>query len=251
LLFDKIAPAYRRQAERAPGAESEAYFARKNLTLNRSYVSVGRTIKGGNMRNFSKLFFGVTFLGVVIITLSGCTIIFQKGRREDIQKITELKSELSELERAKNELEDRLSQEINDKEVKVEMLERGLVITFVSEVLFDSGKADLRLDSLEKLGKVAGVINTTVKDLSIGIEGHTDNVPIKHSGWKSNWELSTTRALSVLHCLIEKQGVSADRLSATGYGEYRPVDSNDAKEGRQKNRRVEIVILPKADKEGR
>ena len=203
------------------------------------------------MRNFLRFFSVVIFMGFLIVTLGGCTIIFQKGRREDIQKISELKGELSELEKAKRELEDRLHQEIGDKQVKVEMLERGLVITFVSEVLFDSGKSDLRLDSLEKLEKVAGVINTTVKDLSIGIEGHTDNVPIKHSSWKSNWELSTARALSVLHYLIDQQNVGADRLSATGYGEYRPVDSNDAKEGRQKNRRVEIVILPKTNKEGR
>lgn len=200
------------------------------------------------MRNFLKLFSVVIFAGFLTAALSGCTIIFQKGRREDIQKITKLKSELSELEKAKRQLEDRLRQEINDKEVKVEMLARGLVITFVSEVLFDSGKSDLRADSLEKLGKVAGVINTTVKDLSIGIEGHTDNEPIKHSGWKSNWELSTARSLSVLHYLVDQQNVGAERLSATGYGEYRPVDSNDTKEGRQKNRRVEIVILPKTEK---
>ncbi len=201
------------------------------------------------MRNFLRLFSVVVFAGFLMTTLSACTIIFQKGRREDIQKITQLKSELSELEKAKRELEDRLRQEINDKEVKVEMLERGLVITFVSEVLFDSGKSDLRVDSLEKLEKVAEVINTTVKDLSIGVEGHTDNEPIKRSGWKSNWELSTARALSVLHYLTEQQNVGAERLSATGYGEYRPVASNDTKEGRQNNRRVEIVILPKAEKQ--
>jgi len=201
------------------------------------------------MRNFLRLFSVVVFAGFLMTTLSACTIIFQKGRREDIQKITQLKSELSELEKAKRELEDRLRQEINDKEVKVEMLERGLVITFVSEVLFDSGKSDLRVDSLEKLEKVAEVINTTVKDLSIGVEGHTDNEPIKRSGWKSNWELSTARALSVLHYLTEQQNVGSERLSATGYGEYRPVASNDTKEGRQNNRRVEIVILPKAEKQ--
>lgn len=202
------------------------------------------------MRNFLKLFSVVVFAGFLMTSLSACTIIFQKGRREDIQKITELKSELSELERAKSQLEDRLRQEISDKEVKVEMLARGLVITFVSEVLFDSGKADLRADSLEKLEKVADVINTTVKDLSIGVEGHTDNEPIKRSGWKTNWELSTARALSVLHYLLEDQNVSAERLSATGYGEYHPVASNDTKEGRQNNRRVEIVILPKTEKKG-
>jgi len=71
--------------------------------------------------------------------LSGCTLIFQKGRRVDVEKISKLKSELSDLEKAKQELEERLKQEIGDKQVKVEMLSKGLVITFVAEVLFDSG----------------------------------------------------------------------------------------------------------------
>ncbi len=182
------------------------------------------------------------------LPLNGCTIIVQKGRTVDAEKISRLKGELSELERAKKELEDRLSEEISDKEVKVEMLEKGLVITFVAEVLFDSGKAFLREDALGKLDKVAQVMQTVVPDLSIGIEGHTDNEPIRHSTWKSNWELSSARALSVVHQLEEKGGVASKRLAAIGYGEYHPVASNDDVSGRQKNRRVEIVILPSVHK---
>jgi len=184
---------------------------------------------------------------VSVVALSGCTVIFQKGRRIDVEKISRLKNELNELERAKKELEDRLFKEISDKQVKVEMLEKGLVITFVAEVLFPSGKADLKADSLEKLAKVAGVIQNVVPDLNIGIEGHTDNEPIRHSGWKTNWELSSARALSVLHYLIENK-TAPGHLAATGYGEYRPVTGNDTKEGREKNRRVEIIILPRTVK---
>ena len=158
---------------------------------------------------------------------------------------------MSDLERAKAELEDRLSSEIQDKEVDVQMQDKGLVITFVSEVLFNSGKADLREESFSKLDKVASVLTTTVSDLNVGIEGHTDNVPIKHSGWKSNWELSTARALSVLHYLEDSKNLDPTRLSATGYGEFQPVESNDTSEGRQKNRRVEIVILPEVLKADR
>ncbi len=193
--------------------------------------------------------FSLSFILVLVVALglSGCTVIFQKGRRTDIEKISKLKNDLSELERAKQELENKLKNEINDKEVKVEMLEKGLVITFVAEVLFDSGKAELRSESLPKLEKVAGVLNTTVADLNIGIEGHTDNEPIKRSGWKSNWELSSARALSVLHYLSEIK-IDEPRMAAIGYGEYKPVATNDTKDGRQKNRRVEIVILPKTEK---
>ncbi len=187
----------------------------------------------------------------ISVALSGCTLIFQKGRRSDVEKISELKSQLTDLERAKQELESRLSSEIDDNEVQVAMQDKGLVITFVSEVLFASGKADLRENSLGKLDKVASVLKTTVSDLNVGIEGHTYNVPIKHSGWKSNWELSSARALSVLHHLEDKEGINPKRLSATGYGEFRPVASNATKAGKQEDRRVEIVILSKTTTEGR
>ena len=199
------------------------------------------------MRAFKGIFTTLILVLIAMVGLSGCTLIFQKGRRTDIEKISRLRSDLDELQRAKEELEKRLQDEINNKQVKVEMQDKGLVITFVAEVLFDSGKAKLRTESLPKLEKVTGVLNTTVADLNIGIEGHTDNQPIKKSGWKSNWELSTARSLSVLHYLGE-QHVNEPRMSAIGYGEYRPVASNDTKESRQKNRRVEIVILPKTEK---
>ncbi|MDP2654848.1 MAG: flagellar motor protein MotB [Candidatus Omnitrophota bacterium] len=201
------------------------------------------------MRNKFAIFAQCFLIAATALSLSGCTLIFQKGRRTDIEKINQLKSELSDLERAKRELEERLKREIGDKEVKVEMQDRGLVITFVAEVLFDSGKDKLRSEAKEKLDKVAPVLNTTVRDLNVGIEGHTDNQPIKHSGWKSNWELSAARALSVLHYIEDNHGTDPARLSAIGYGEHRPVTSNDAREGRQQNRRVEIVILPPVSKE--
>lgn len=183
-----------------------------------------------------------------ILGLSGCTFIFQKGRRSDIEKIEDLSRQLDELNNAKKILEERLNKEIQDKQVSLKMMEKGLVITFVGDVLFDSGKAKIRSEAHSSLDKVARVLNENVADLSVGVEGHTDNVPIKQSKWKSNWELSTARALSVLHYLVDDKGVNAERMSAIGYGEFRPVASNDTKAGRQDNRRVEIVILPKVTK---
>jgi len=114
-------------------------------------------------------------------------------------------------------------------------------------VLFDSGKAKIRSEAHNVLDKVTKVINEKASDRNLAIEGYTDNEPIKKSGWKSNWELSTARATSVLHYL-EERGIEPKKLQATGYGEYRPVASNDTVEGRQKNRRVEIIILPKMSK---
>ncbi len=186
-------------------------------------------------------------LSIILFFVSGCTVVIQKGRRSDIEKIQSLKTELEELKSAKELLESRLSKEIGQKQVSLKMEEKGLVITFVAEVLFDSGKAKLRRDSLPILDKVVKVLKEDVPENNIGIEGHTDNVPIKYSRWKSNWELSAHRALSVLHYL-ESKGIDPKRLSAIGYGEYHPVAPNDTPEHRQLNRRVEIVILPRSIK---
>jgi len=194
-------------------------------------------------------------IATLIFTATGCGINFYLGRPSDVNRIRDLSAQLDQirtsksaeaqqLKEARDLLEQRLKKELAEKQVKLEMAERGLVLTFVDEVLFDSGKAIVRSEAQGALEKVASVIREKVADRDIGIEGHTDNEPIKHSGWKSNWELSTTRATAVLH-FLEDKGVSPRRLVAKGYGEYRPVTSNDTSQGRQENRRVEIVIEPK------
>ena len=190
----------------------------------------------------------ICFVFIPAVFLSGCTIIFQKGRRSDLEKISELSGQLDELSSAKELLAQRLKAEISDQQVRLEMAEKGLVITFVADVLFDSGKDKIKADSFPTLDKVARVLNENLPEFNIGIEGHTDNEPIKHSGWKSNWELSSARALSVLHYIVDEKGTYGNRVSAVGYGEHKPVAGNDTKEGMKSNRRVEIVVLPKTTK---
>ncbi len=126
------------------------------------------------------------------------------------------------------------------------MTERGLVVTFLAEIFFNSGKDDILPAGKPVLHKVTDVLNKNVPDSNVSIEGHTDSDPIKYSSWKSNWELSAARALSVLHYFIDEGLVKPERLSIAGFGEYRPVVSNDSSENKRKNRRVEIVILPSA-----
>lgn len=207
--------------------------------------------------------YSILFVIFLSVAISGCSITFQTGRRSDIEKIRSLnyetealnarleklqqerKNEITKLEEAKKLLESRLGKEIGDKQVRLEMAEKGLAIIFLAEVLFDSGKIDIKKEAFEALDKVSKVLRENIGDRNIGIEGHTDNEPIKYSGWKSNWELSTARATSVLHYVVDEKGISPKRVSATGYGEYRPATSNDTPEGRRQNRRVEIVVLPK------
>ena len=193
-------------------------------------------------------FFKFALAIFLTFSLAGCTFIFQKGRRSDLQKIDALNAQLDELSRAKGLLEQKLGSEIDDKQIKLQMMEKGLVITVVGDLLFDSGKSKIKSEAYPLLEKVSSVLKDNMVQFNVGIEGHTDNVPIKLSGYKSNWELSTSRALSVLHYLVNDQGISPERLSAIGYGEYRPVASNETKDGRKQNRRVEIVILPNVTK---
>ena len=183
--------------------------------------------------------------GIFAISACGCAVNFFKGKPEQERKIKQLTSQVEELEQARRDLEERLAKEIGENKILLERTSRGLVITMTNDILFDSGKAKLKSDAKGALKKIASVLNETVPDRDIGVEGHTDSVPIKHSGWKSNWELSAARATSVLHYLLEQCGVKPSRLSAIGYGEFRPIDTNDTKAGRAKNRRVEIIILPK------
>ncbi|MDP2912770.1 MAG: OmpA family protein [Candidatus Omnitrophota bacterium] len=189
---------------------------------------------------------GIAVLAVMFaVTMNGCAVNFYKGKPDQEKKIKQLTTQVEELEQARRMLEDKLAQEIRDKQILLQNTSRGLIITMANDILFDSGKAKIKKDAYSTLNKIAAVLNETVPDRDIGVEGHTDNVPIKHSGWKSNWELSSTRAASVLHYLIDECGIEPRRLSAIGYGEFRPIDSNDTKSGRGKNRRVEIIILPK------
>jgi len=192
----------------------------------------------------SRRFLAVVAVLLLGIVVSGCAVGFYKGRPSDKAKITELEDELARLREAKSLLEQRLRREIDADQVSLEMQDRGLVITFVAEVLFDSGKTKLRSEGEGILKKVGAVLRQEAMENEIGIEGHTDNEPIKYSGWKSNWELSTARATSVLHYLVDDSGLQPGKLSATGYGEYRPIATNATEEGKQENRRVEIIIKP-------
>ncbi|MDD5421965.1 MAG: OmpA family protein [Candidatus Omnitrophota bacterium] len=189
---------------------------------------------------------GLLFLTAIFaVTISGCAMNFYKGKPEQEKKIRQLTGQIEELEQAKRLLEDKLAGEISGNQVLLEKTSRGLIITMTNDVLFDSGKAKLKKSAHPVLNKIAGVLQESVPNRDIGVEGHTDNVPIKHSGWKSNWELSAARATSVLHYLIDNCGIQPKRLSAIGYGEFRPIESNETKAGKARNRRVEIIILPK------
>lgn len=129
--------------------------------------------------------------------------------------------------------------------VSVEKVERGVSVILVDSLLFQSGSADLKAESKEVLLDIAAVLNEI--DNQIIIEGHTDNLPIHTYMFASNWELSTARAVVVTRFLVENAGVNPTRISAQGYGEFRPIVSNDTAENKARNRRVNILILNKSE----
>lgn len=129
---------------------------------------------------------------------------------------------------------------VREKFSNVEISEEIIKITLPSPVLFDSGKAELKPETYKPLQEIADTIRNIPN--TIVVEGHTDNKPISTKEFKSNWELSASRAFSVIRYFIDKEKIDPKRLSAFGYGEFRPKFSNDTEEHIQKNRRIEINI---------
>lgn len=130
-------------------------------------------------------------------------------------------------------------------ELKVVLRNGRMVLQLPNDVLFDSGQTQIKNAGKQALTKIATILRT-ISDRHFQVAGDTDNVPITTSSFASNWELSTRRAVEVVHFLI-LQGMRPDLLSAAGYGEFDPVGSNDNAEGRARNRRIEISLQPNID----
>lgn len=120
-----------------------------------------------------------------------------------------------------------------------------MVLRLSNDVLFDSGRAELKPAGTRALTEIAAVLRT-IPQRSFQVAGHTDDQPIRLSPYRSNWELSAERALEVTRFLIVA-GVEPGTLSAAGYGEFDPVDDNGTREGRAHNRRTEIALQPNID----
>lgn len=167
-----------------------------------------------------------------------------RSLQEQTKKIKERDQE--EASQAYKEFLGSLSSEISQGKVRIDQLEKGLRLNLVGKILFPSGSADLSPKGEEILEKV-GFVLKDIRDRKILIEGHADNVPI-HAGpqsrFPSNWELSAARAAAVARFFEEKVGIDPRLLSATGYSSYQPAFDNSTPEGRQANRRIEILLLP-------
>lgn len=145
------------------------------------------------------------------------------------------------LEQIQQELDAYIQENNLEGELSTQLEEEGLMIRIKERALFPSGSADLVPES-QRIGPIVAGLLAAIPQRVL-ISGHTDNVPISNARFPSNWELSSTRAMTFMKYLLSiNQNLNPARFSAIGYGEYRPVAPNDTEEGRQLNRRVEVLI---------
>ena len=161
-------------------------------------------------------------------------------------QVTDLQKEKEAVGQMANALENEMRTSLESKDVTISKLQGKLTVNILDRVMFDSGEAVLKPDGESVMRKIAAIL-AGHPELKIHVIGHTDNVPIRpeaRSRFASNWELSTARALAAVHFLTEKAAVDPHRVGAVGYGEYRPIADNATAEGRARNRRIAITILP-------
>lgn len=171
------------------------------------------------------------------------------------QKLNRLRAEVKTTEQKLQDLQDQkenqekliqsLRKEVEAGDVQISRMKDRLTVNLVDKILFDSGEAEISDSGRDTLNRVASVLRET-SNKEILVYGHTDNVPIGpkiKDKFETNWELSTARATSVVRFLADKN-VSEENLMAAGHAEFDPIASNETSEGRQKNRRIEIVLVP-------
>ncbi len=194
----------------------------------------------------------MTVLMVLFLILYSFAYLGDTSGYEKI--VTRLQSEFAKLDRRKaekfepkqqeahvaEEIADYFSEKGLDKIANVDINAQRIRIQLATPVLFGSGEAALKTDSVAILNEIATLIRKVPN--KVIIEGHTDNIPIKTAEYSSNWELSVDRAINVIN-YFGSIGILPERFAAAGYGEFQPVSSNDTPEGRSKNRRIEIIIV--------
>lgn len=180
---------------------------------------------------------------------------YEQMKADYAKSLQASKEEIEELQRHRAKIEKSLAQfrklqeafenMIGAGEIRIYRRHGRIMVALSSSVLFPSGKADLSRPGKIALAKVSEVL-AKLPDRRFLVAGHTDNVPISTAKFQDNWELSTARAGTVTRFLVDN-GVPPLSLAAAGYGEYDPLTENDTEEGRQRNRRIEIVLMPNVD----
>jgi chemotaxis protein MotB len=215
--------------------ELDKVLQAKSDTLSQTIFELRRKVTDLEAEN-GKLRERNAALGKEVESLKQANEGLRKAKEEQVQKVSSTYENLLE----------KMKSEISQGQVTISELKGKLTVNMVDSILFDSGKAEVKQGGLEVLQKVISILKD-VKDKSIRIEGHTDNVQITGGlakRYPTNWELSAARAINVTRYL-QDQGIDPGQLAAVAYGEWKPVGDNGTPEGRAKNRRIEINLVPK------
>lgn len=159
---------------------------------------------------------------------------------QDLSKIADARNESLQLMQLQKELDKYIQQNNLGEKLTTTLTGDGLMITIGEVALFPSGSAELLPEARKIVGEISKMI--VAHPQKITIAGHTDNIPINTREFPSNWDLSTKRSLNFMKLLLQNDKLNPAQFNATGYGEFRPVATNDTADGRQKNRRVEVFI---------
>ena len=193
----------------------------EKVSLQNEYASIQKDLKA--LSNESKM-----------------TISDQARRLRSLQDM--IQSQKDVMTRLKNSIADALMNYKAD-ELYVYIKDGNVYVSLEEKLLFKSGSDVVDPKGKEALKSLAMVLNNT-KDITVMIEGHTDNVPIKTKLFEDNWDLSTARATSILRILTKDYGFDPNRITASGKGQFHPIKTNDTVEGRAANRRTEIILSP-------
>lgn len=157
-------------------------------------------------------------------------------------------SVISDVNQARETIEKNLREQIAAKDIVIEEMEGKLKVTLVDKILFNTGSDRINEAGRNALRQIAASMQESDSQ-EIVVEGHTDDVPIGPAladRFPTNWELSAARAIAVVRFLEEKAGLDPKRLSACAYGFHRPIASHDTESGRRKNRRIELILVPRS-----
>lgn len=185
---------------------------------------------------------------IVISSFQGAVGVLEGGKTMTPAQLMDMGINVHELSEAETTVSQNIPKEVEEMlqveedNATVRRDERGIVIQITSKLLFDRGQVELTTGGQEFLSSVATLLQAPgLSERQVRVEGHTDNIPTEN--FRSNWQISALRATNVVEVLTREYEVKPSRLSAVGFGQYRPIATNDTAEGRADNRRVEIVIL--------
>ena len=174
---------------------------------------------------------------------SKLTIEDQAMRLKKLENIIQSQRDL--MNNLKNSISEALVNYESD-ELSIYQKDGNIYVSLQEKLLFKSGSDVVDPKGKEALKTLAQVLNTT-KDINVVIEGHTDNVPIKTNQYKDNWDLSTARATTIVRILTKDNGFDETRITASGRGQFHPVQTNETEAGRAGNRRTEVILSPKLE----